>query len=225
MCRLRVEILILATVVAGRGLAQVPDNVSNVSDWTKAMLAAECSQTVPGPALPAVPAGVELCLTALNYYTAPTWAAGASAAIDLLVSGVSSLPISTIIAVSPPVSATTVQLLYRRANDAGKMAGLLATATRLDVEVYGEKQTKALFDDVNKSIRATYRNNVGGLDDGVNKLSAKDPARALYNLLRDLWSSVPPETPDNAVKTMEKYRTCYLLDKARLFGLVRAFLQ
>ena len=226
MCRIRIAILLCAAALLGRSMAQAQDNVSL---WTKALLKAEWQATALVPSAPAgTPVGLTACLTALNYYTVPLPAHGSDEALALLIAGIDG--ISPVIPPIPPtVSRSTKAVLYTRAQAAGKMAELLATTTASDIDASEEKRKKGLFDKVDKSIRDTYKNDLTGLDDRVNKIHAKDPARALYNLLNDLLQyslSLPaPASLADTANTMQDYRTCYLLDKGRLFGLVRTFLE
>lgn len=226
MCRMRTAILVCATALSGLGRAQAQDNVSG---WTKALLRAEWQATTlvptPPPGAPAGLTGLAACLTALNYYTAPGPLHGPDEALTLLIAGIDVIPHAV-----PPVPDNVTQptkvALYARAHAAGKMAEMLATATASQIGVNDEQSKKALFEKVDKSIRDTYKNDLTGLDERVDSIHAKDPARALYNLLNDLRLSLPaPADPATTAKAMEDYRTCYLLDKGRLFALVHTFLQ
>ncbi|MGB7761823.1 MAG: hypothetical protein WBL61_18465 [Bryobacteraceae bacterium] len=184
--------------------------------------------------------GVMRCLTALDIY-----AANADGALAQLTGGIPQIPEIGVAPLSkiagPPPAFPGANTLYDWAHGRGTMPVLLAKATTLTVDANDEKAQKKMFDEVDASIKATYGSDLTRLDDRVNKVYREDPARALYNLLWDLLPSgslatwpaaffaVPPgggASPLSvAAKTMEKYRTCYRLDRFRLFGLVHTFLQ
>ena len=88
-----------------------------------------------------------------------------------------------------------------------------------------DKAKAALFDAAFKNLKDTYGKDPDSLDERVNKVYDKDPLKALYNLLSDLFPAWNQASADAAATKMETYRTCYLIDKNKLFGLAKTFLQ
>lgn len=217
MCRFEIAVL-MWTVVAGPAAAQ-----NNVSERTKILLALEWKETATGGA-----SGVIRCLTALDDYTAYN----AGLALPQLLAGVPQIPgIDSqpgipLLPTPPPGLGPMATALYTRADAEGRMPDFLAKATTLSIDGMSDKAKKDLFDAADKSIRTKYGADPASLDTRVNKLYDIVPLRALYNLLSDLYPAWTNQADaDAAAKTMELYRTCYLLDKYKFFGLVRTFLQ
>jgi hypothetical protein len=170
------------------------------------------------------------CLTALNEYTAHGAEADPRDALNQLLSGIAQIPkidVSPLLDIAGKGPAFTgAYNLFNRADDGHKMADFLATATQQAVDSMNDKAKAALFDAAFKNLKDRYGKDPDSLDKRVNKVFDKDPLRALYNLLYDLypvWQD--PKTADDAAAKMETYRTCYLIDKYKLFCLAKTFLQ
>lgn len=213
MCRFEIAVLTCATVLVGLAIAQ-----DNVSTRTKALLAAEWKDTTFG--------GANRCLAALDKYTAHGADYDPSGALALLKAGISYIPgidqapLKDYAGTHPPYRGANG--LYDQAHADGTMPYILAKATGKPTDKMNDKAKSNLFDDADKSIKETYGDKLADLENRVDKVYRSDPARALYQLLKDVWD---PSKAAATAENMEVYRTCYLLDKSRLFGLVHAFLQ
>ena len=219
--------MVCATALVGPIIAQDAVAPDNVGTRTTTLLALEWMETDHGAT-----SGIMLCLTALDKYTAHGADYDPSGALAKLKAGISQIPNIKDIKAKPlsdyagPDPFPGANGLYDKTHADGKMPDLLARATTRPVDANDAKRKKALFEEANTNIKDTYRYNLAGLDKGVDKVYRDDPARALYQLLKDLlpsWSD--KTTADAAAKKMDVYRTCYLLDKSTLFGLVHTFLQ
>ena len=239
MCRSRVVVLVCATALVGPVIAQDAVAPDNVGTRTTTLLALEWNETASGGA-----SGVILCLRALDAYTAHDL----GGALAQLRAGISQIPKIDVAPLSGYAGKRPefpgANGLYTKAHEDGRMPDLLAKATTLTIDANDEKSKKKLFDEANKNIKDTYGSSLTGLD-RVFKMYREDSALALYNLLKDLKDLLPapaqailgkPTPSDDekklaekalspVAKKMEVYRTCYLLDKFRLFGLVRDFLK
>lgn len=143
------------------------------------------------------PKGTSHCLKALDLYTLDPASGGNTVeALHELISG------------SPDA-----EKFYRLAQELGKMPELLATATTREIDKSDTKDVETLFADAKGSIADLYTNGPERLYRYVNQVSAYNRARALYNLLE--WKK-------SDTNLMETYRTCYALNRDRLFDLVNA---
>jgi hypothetical protein len=101
--------------------------------------------------------------------------------------------------------------LYELAKDLGTLSELLATATGISIDKNDSGAVDRLFAEADIGIATAYRSAPKALRDDVSKVSASNRLRALYNLLNA--NSTKPDL-------METFRTCYFLDRDRLFRLV-----
>jgi hypothetical protein len=196
MCRFRIAIVMYATVFLGLGIAQTVS--SDTADDLK-IAWKKIDKNADS--------GVMHCLKALDLYTRD----GASYDPDDALK-------ELLLAANPDKAK-----FYRAAQKLGKMPELLATAR--SIESNGPTAVDKLFIEVGDSISAAYKSDPEGLDKYVNKEYFNNPARALYNLLNALLPAWDPAKAKDAAELMEKYRTCYALDRNRLFGLVSAHFQ
>jgi hypothetical protein len=158
--------------------------------------------------------GLGHCLRALDEYTLP---GNPDTALRELISGA-------------PTSAAP---FYRLAQREGTLGDLLATASS-PLDSNNPEAVNGTFSQADAAIAHLYDSNPEVLDSAVNRIAANNRSRALYNLLRLVADSagarldtyVQPATGgvdsavSNAVQTMEVFRTCYRLDRNRLFALV-----
>jgi len=149
------------------------------------------------------------CLNALDLYTRDDASRDPAWALNEILS----------------VATAQQQAFLRMAHNMGKMPELLAKATTNTTERSATKAVDQLFKDVDASITNIFASNPEALDRYVNKEYGHNPARALYSLLNTLWGQQPLLGAATALQMMEKYRTCYGLDRDRLFGLVSAHFQ
>jgi hypothetical protein len=219
MCRFGTAALLCATAVVGPLLAQ-----DNVSTRTKTLLAAEWKETGNDGL-----SGIMRCLTALKEYTAHGAEADPRDALNQLRSGIDQIPsilTAPLSTIAGPAPFNGAHNLYIRAHDEGRMPEFLASATQQSVDNMNGHAKAAQFAAALTILKDKYGLTPDSLNERVNKVYDKDPLRALYNLLRDLYPVFTDQaSADIAAAKMETYRTCYLIDKNKLFGLVTTFLQ
>lgn len=107
-------------------------------------------------------------------------------------------------------SDSRVKDLHAIAQELGALPELLATAAKRSIDKNDPKAVAAVFLEADNAITAAYEKDPRSLMDGVSKVSASNRLKALYNLLN---------TSKDAA-AMETFRTCYALDRDRLFRLV-----
>jgi hypothetical protein len=223
--RIRTAVLIYATVLVGRGIAQDADTVT--SNATKA-LQQEWRELEPYPSVDftshtiSQQSGVLHCLHALEIYAR----VGLSAAErDQAL---------TELTLGSPNSATT----FSQAQELEILPRILATAAKENVGKDDKVGVDAVFRRADTAITNAYKSNKDALDRAVNQEYLNNPARALYGLLKitagDFQKDVDTATGSensvakqaastkvkNAVGLIELYRVCYGLDHNRLFALV-----
>jgi hypothetical protein len=211
MRRIGIAILVCATVLVGRVIAQGPTNVTNDAS---AALAVEWKDIANG-----ADSGIMQCLNALDVYTSDQAADSKADALTKLVSG----------AIANPKKPTADQL-YRKAKN---LQELLATATTISFDENDMRVVNRLFKRADDKIAAVYVTNLNGLDEDVNKVFPADQGRALYSLLNlyanksdlnayfaDPFDPAKRKKAKDAADLMELYRTCYAISRDRFFGLV-----
>jgi hypothetical protein len=158
------------------------------------------------------------CLKALDLYTQEFTSDDPLIPLKELMSGANP---------SPPPARTATWKFYPLAHRLGRMPDLLATATTL--KTTNSKDVDKLFDEVESSILVLYQSHPEDLYRSVDREYASHPARAFYNLLdanaRPLKDYTPAQpgartAAESNAKLLEKYRTCYGLDRDRLFHLI-----